>query len=241
MAKPIVACAFCGNLALDGETGLQVRRIKDFRPRLAYFESSEQVPGHGFQVETHYYIDADERKPTGDEEGDMVGSTSGIFCGVCFEWSDEGACIMTRQEALAIEDGYLKKLRAAEGGAISPDSVREWSPGYAASPRIQTPWGLSDDGGTEYAPGVVFYSAPSHGGCMLSPERQAAMPKPLRDAARYAGPGWYEEDCEAALVVIAFPDLFPPDMVERCRASVRSWYPKAYGAWTGLPVEPTRT
>lgn len=34
------------------------------------------------------------------------------------------------------------------------------------------------------------------------------MPEALRDYATYAGPGWYEEDCDWALVVASFPELF---------------------------------
>lgn len=78
-------------------------------------------------------------------------------------------------------------------------------------PRIGTPWGLSDDGGREIAPGIVFYSTSSHGGFYVAPWRLAEMPVDIRDVAPWAGElGWYEEDCDWALVCLAFPQFFTP-------------------------------
>lgn len=79
----------------------------------------------------------------------------------------------------------------------------------------QTPWGPSDSS-EHVAPGVVFYSTPSHGGFHLTPRREAVLDERLREHGITAEearmgyePGWYEEDCCAHAVIVAFPDLFP--------------------------------
>ena len=79
-----------------------------------------------------------------------------------------------------------------------------------ATPRLNTPWGVADDV-TTLAPGICFVSTPSHGGFWLSPERRAEMPEPYRSIKTFAGGNWYEEDCDCALVILAFPDVFPKE------------------------------
>jgi len=76
-----------------------------------------------------------------------------------------------------------------------------------------TPWGIADSV-TEVAPGITFYSTPSHGGYHLSPERRAAMPPAIRDKETFARGNWYEEDCDWALVALAFPAYFPPEAID---------------------------
>ena len=74
----------------------------------------------------------------------------------------------------------------------------------------QTPWGLAQ---TEkvIAAGITRYDTASHGGYHLTLERQAEMPADLRGYEPWAGPGWYEEDCDWAIVCLAFPEYFPPE------------------------------
>ena len=92
-----------------------------------------------------------------------------------------------------------------------------------------TPWGQSDCS-VEYGPGVTFYGTPSHGGFHLSPEREAELDMRLREhgitaeAARMGyEPGWYEEDCSAYAVVVAFPELFPSEDSLVALACLRYW------------------
>lgn len=74
-----------------------------------------------------------------------------------------------------------------------------------------TPWGLSDSQ-TIVAPGIVFYSTPSHGGYGLSPERNAEVLAKFPGFVPFCGhAGWYEEDCDWAAVALTFPDLFPTE------------------------------
>ncbi len=78
------------------------------------------------------------------------------------------------------------------------------------------------------APGITQVSTAGHGGILLSPERQNAMPAALRRL--HAS---YEEDCEWALVALAFPDEFEAhyaslpwyqgDILESAKATVRNF------------------
>jgi hypothetical protein len=92
-----------------------------------------------------------------------------------------------------------------------------------------TPWGVADSA-TWFADGITLYSTPSHGGFWLSPSRLLEMPAELR-VNHYAGAQWFEEDCEAALVVVAVPEHFTADERERSLGYVGQWYPKALAAY----------
>ena len=95
---------------------------------------------------------------------------------------------------------------------------------------MRTPWGTADHV-EELFDGAKRVSTPSHGGIRLTAARNAEMPDALRVAD-----GWYEEDCEAALVIVAFPDHFPDRTVESAKISVRNWFPDRYSAHFGVPV-----
>jgi hypothetical protein len=90
--------------------------------------------------------------------------------------------------------------------------------------RIHTPWGYSDH--VEYiAEGIQWVSTPSHGGYKLSPERVKAMPRDWLNASfnLQGFGGWFEEDCDWCLVVLAFPDCFEPSSVGRARQCFTAW------------------
>jgi hypothetical protein len=70
-----------------------------------------------------------------------------------------------------------------------------------------TPWGCPDSTKV-LAEGIVVFSTPRHGGILLSAERWREMPKALREVPTFAGGHWYEEDCDVALVILSWPDLF---------------------------------
>ncbi len=99
--------------------------------------------------------------------------------------------------------------------------------------------------------GIDFFETASHGGFRLSPDRLEQMPKALRKRPgthrittnpighgrpgypdeTFCGPEWFEEDAEASLVILAFPDAFSPAEVENARRAVESWYPVAHAEW----------
>ena len=85
-----------------------------------------------------------------------------------------------------------------------------------------TPWGPADSH-TAKAPGIDWFTTPSHGGFRLSPARIIEMPERLRSIVPFAGPGWYEEDRDATIVVLAFPQHFgADDRFIACRAALKA-------------------
>ncbi|GGD82326.1 DUF7007 domain-containing protein [Croceicoccus mobilis] len=109
---------------------------------------------------------------------------------------------------------------------------------YLPSPRPDdTIWG-SIQQAEQIIPGVWSVSTSSHGGFILSDQRQAAMP----EALSLPGPS-YEEDCDWALPVLAFEQEFrsaPGTLkgwIELAHDTARCWHPDRYGQFTGVPVE----
>ncbi|RIA46403.1 hypothetical protein DFR49_0944 [Hephaestia caeni] len=96
-----------------------------------------------------------------------------------------------------------------------------------------SPWGQIDYA-DQIVPGVWSVGTPSHGGFLLSPERQTAMPA----VARRAGAA-YEEDAEWSLVALVFADEFSAiscaerTMADIARDHVRNYYPDEYAHLTG--------
>ena len=85
---------------------------------------------------------------------------------------------------------------------------------------MQTPWGMADTV-RHLDHGIIAVTTPSHGGYYVPPETRKKMPAPA--LTTWAGPGWYEEDCDWALVALSFPDLFPPAAIEHAKRTVEHW------------------
>lgn len=84
-----------------------------------------------------------------------------------------------------------------------------------------SPWGcvqhIDRDG---LPPGILRVSTASHGGYHLDGDRQRRLREMFPGFEPFAGPGpWYEEDCDWALVVLAFAPEFGSGKV---RAAVRT-------------------
>ena len=75
---------------------------------------------------------------------------------------------------------------------------------------VHTPWGAPDMIEHIVPDHVVLYTTPSHGGYWVSPAHRRKMPAALRAIRPFAGPGWYEEDCDWAIVALSWPGLFQP-------------------------------
>lgn len=93
-----------------------------------------------------------------------------------------------------------------------------------------TPWGAAQQQ-RQIAPGIVEVSTASHGGIHLNADLNARVHQAWRDAA-----GWYEEDCEWAIVAVTFPQHFQGQRVEAHGCTVveyahdvlRRWFPGQY-------------
>jgi hypothetical protein len=96
-----------------------------------------------------------------------------------------------------------------------------------------TPWGQSQEQ-QQLAPGLVRYDTASHGGYHVTEPALGEMPAALRAIKPFAGAGWYEEDCDWAIVALAFPQYFGSFAVHAAVQTVRGWNPAAT-AWLDSP------
>jgi len=97
---------------------------------------------------------------------------------------------------------------------------------------IHTPWGQSDHS-EKIADGITLYTTPSHGGLLVSAERVKKMHASLARISGYGsrcGGRWFEEDCEFAAVVAAFPEEFEAKGYKRelSHQSLKNWHPVEY-------------
>lgn len=99
--------------------------------------------------------------------------------------------------------------------------------------KLKTPWGLSQEV-REIAPGIRAVTTSSHGGYKLDPKRNAQV----HVAWRRKG-GWYEEDCEWAIVAYTFRDggFFSAADLDQAVRSLKAWNPDAYTFITGQSVK----
>lgn len=93
-----------------------------------------------------------------------------------------------------------------------------------------SPWGVVQHGRV-LAEGIVVVGTARHGGIQISRDRLNQMPPALRLGRRR----WFEEDCEAALVLWAFADDcgLTGDRLGRVEKSVRDWFPDKWEKHTG--------
>ena len=87
----------------------------------------------------------------------------------------------------------------------------------------RTPWGT-----VQYrelvADGIVRVHTAGHGGLVLSDARLRAMPTQFKLNA-YGTGRYFEEDCEWALVVLAFPDEFTQQQRDDAQETANRYYP----------------
>jgi len=88
---------------------------------------------------------------------------------------------------------------------------------------METPWGASQSASV-IAEGITVHSTASHGGIELSESRIAALPDGLQEFKPWAGRGWYEEDCDYGVVVLAFPSSFGCQSAYYARSALRREY-----------------
>jgi len=101
---------------------------------------------------------------------------------------------------------------------------------------MRTPWGASQDQAV-IAPGITFYSTAGHGGLKISKELNARVPDYFKgDSLKDAG--WYEEDVDASIVIVAFPEKFSADQFEQAKAALKRWRPLQYELFFGETLEP---
>lgn len=93
-----------------------------------------------------------------------------------------------------------------------------------------SPWGKIQEA-TELVPGAWVVHTAGHGGVKLDRKLNARVPESVRRPG-----GWYEEDCEWSVAVVALADVFDDKWVSQARKTAKSWYPDEYTRLTGEPV-----
>lgn len=96
--------------------------------------------------------------------------------------------------AMAALGPSMRYLPAVPAGSWSPKP----EPRRVVHEGMRTPWGMADSAEI-VADGIGHVGTPSHGGMKLDRKRNAMVPAPLRREG-----GWYEEDCEWAIVEYVF-------------------------------------
>lgn len=92
---------------------------------------------------------------------------------------------------------------------------------------MYTPWGKSDSQKT-ITKGIVSYTTSSHGGIYVEPSLNTQIHEAWRNKS-----GWYEEDCEWAIVAYTFQQHFDPKHVASAINTLKNWLPDEYEIVTG--------
>lgn len=88
---------------------------------------------------------------------------------------------------------------------------------------MYTPWGNSQNS-TVLADGITSVDTASHGGYHLDDKANAKVKMLFPDFRPFAGEHWYEEDCDWAIVALAFPELFSDENLRAAINTVNSRY-----------------
>ncbi len=87
---------------------------------------------------------------------------------------------------------------------------------------MYTPWGKPDSQKT-IAKGIVSYTTSSHGGIYVAPSLNVQIHEAWRSKS-----GWYEEDCEWAIVAVTFQQYFKPEQIDSAINTLKNWFPDEY-------------
>lgn len=131
----------------------------------------------------------------------------------------------------------------SEAEHLALNSVRngvfEWEVVSCNFGVIQTPWGIAQSA-REFAPGIVFFSTAGHGGYRLDELRYAEFCELghfanfAKDEPRSKKCFWLEEDCNAALVYLRWPELATDEQLHDAVATARAVASWGHGTWLTL-------
>jgi len=104
-----------------------------------------------------------------------------------------------------------------------------------------TPWGAAQSA-YKIAPGIMDYSTASHGGIHVSPKVNGLIPDYMRRAD-----GWYEEDCDWCIPVIALTgkiELNLEHIINEGSAyftaweTLKNWHPEKFERFFKCTLQP---
>ncbi len=102
-------------------------------------------------------------------------------------------------------------------------------------PPQETPWGKLQSFEV-LAPGIVSCSTSSHGGYFVDSKVNACIPTLIK-AASHCGngfDGWYEEDCDWALVVVCVRKNFDQRKYREAVETLKRFHPAAWSCLKAL-------
>lgn len=99
-------------------------------------------------------------------------------------------------------------------------------------PIKESPWGHVDDY-KEIAKGIAKVGTPSHGGFFVEESLNQKIPNYMRIDS-----GWYEEDCDWAIVAAWFKEFFSPEDIESAMRTLKHWHPDSFEKLTGKAINP---
>lgn len=86
-----------------------------------------------------------------------------------------------------------------------------------------TPWGKADMM-VEYSDEVTFFATPSHGGFRVKGASLERIPSEYRETKYSQGwHGWFEEDCDWAIVAWYIPEIFDAEARDHARYSLQHY------------------
>ena len=86
---------------------------------------------------------------------------------------------------------------------------------------MHPPWGASQHT-TQITPEIIRVSTASHGGYHCTGKAQQRIETLFPGFQPWAGPGWYEEDCDWAIVALAHPEHFDDRAIYHAVATVQN-------------------
>ena len=87
---------------------------------------------------------------------------------------------------------------------------------------IHTPWGPSQHI-EQHGRGILSVSTAGHGGIFVPSELLLQLPRCLQGFKTWIGsPNWFEEDCDAVIPVLLFPDSFDAQFVAYAMKAVQA-------------------
>jgi|GEM_PF-6835243 len=172
------------------------------------------------------------RQPAGSPEGGQYAAVAGSESGVTLIALDSsdvasiGSTLVDHGEKAAASE-LAQRLASDSGRGDANVSVGS-----------RTPWGEAQQV-EQIGNGIARVDTASHGGYKLSADNNREVPEPLRRPG-----GWYEEDCEAYIVLRTFPTApgfttggMTPDQVLRAgEDGTKRWFGREWAAVTGNPV-----
>ena len=147
--------------------------------------------------------------------------TLGAFCAANPTLAQEQPLISTLQEQGTVTLKLPKPVPMYETVGASLWPHRPDVRGARGVP-TGTPWG-GPTTAEEFAPGIVRFSTPSHGGFWLDDKAMEKMPGTCKSGALFAGAPWFEEDIDWSWVALTYPELFPRAHVEAARRTFEGW------------------